>query len=63
MVKAQEREALALHPKMNGARLGFLRLKPKISQQPTKPPQGGLGLLTEAYSWPGEVVSGPGVSQ
>jgi hypothetical protein len=33
---------------MNDASLGFLRLKTELSQQPAKPLQRSLGLLTGA---------------
>ena len=48
MMEARERESLAPYPQMNDARPGFLRLKTEISQQPAKPLQRGLSLLTGA---------------
>ena len=48
MVEAQERKALAPHLQMNDPRLGCLRLQTEIGQQPAKPRQRGLGLLTGA---------------
>jgi hypothetical protein len=45
MVEAEEVEAFLAFGQVHDAGLGRLGLQPKLGQQVTQPPKGGLGLL------------------
>jgi len=58
MVKAEEVEPLAPFGQVHDAGLGRLGLQPKLGQQVTQPPKGGLGLPLLLHSTSGRVAGG-----